>query len=83
MDEERGRSSLSCCLDFNDFGATVRHPERYDLARRMSPLLALAIGFPEPSTLTIADVDIARVEHWIEAVVEHLPEAPAAAAALR
>ena len=49
----------------------------------MSPVLALAIGFPEPSTLTIADVDIARVEHWIEAVVEHLPEAPAAAAALR
>ena len=49
----------------------------------MSPLLALAMSFPEPSTLTIADVDIARVEHWIEAVVEHLPEAPAAAAALR
>jgi hypothetical protein len=49
----------------------------------MTPLLALTIGFPEPSTLTIADVDIARVEHWIEAVVEHFPGAPAAAAALR
>jgi len=49
----------------------------------MSPRVALSTGFPAPSTLTIAHVDIARVEHWIEPVVAHLPRTAAAAAALR